>query len=620
MPQDQKRRMEKESDGVARTMLRLNNTKYADGSGPKDLTAEARALWRKENGLPAVNSKKYNGKRTQAMDSISGAMRRLVKIKKNMNVTSKAVSIESSELISQGMAAYDRDFKQHFSSGPEGSESSEGSEPPLSGAANSAPRAPASSKGSDLSSSSVSSRLEGSYADHLLGSAYYTEQCVGTNPLDSGKDVNWLFESGTFENSLVEDKTSVPNRDNSSKVERNVYMPLKESQIWEPVQGAKSDLIFKSEISSVTAALKKINSFKGDLKSDFRYISVLLQAMPLTCNENIAEFFHDFLNHRGQHDSNEGQFADTINEIQRAIKGILDESPGFKFHNAVVRPFKTRQYVVNICEISGWFEFEHENKLCRVEVCRKMVVLTMTKKTSSNNPEYIPICEEFFIQASRKDRYTETYHKHGLYVTCKPLPPTMKEALQIRAPRATPEKKIYTQQIQYFGNNAFTVNTLPSSSPPLDKNKDTMKMVGVVVRHLQSVKSVKKSKLRRACEFFKHIKDMNPSDLKNSFLAEQRAYEQTAVVKDKYPAIRIWMSSKSFSVVCISPANYPGFNYVYVHLWQSKIAQESKYDGLSMYPANRTGNEATFPQNTACALKPADSTLPLELELELALL
>ena len=81
------------------------------------------------------------------------------------------------------------------------------------------------------------------------------------------------------------------------------------------------------------------------------------------------------------------------------------------------------------------------------------------------------------------------------------------------------------------------------------------------------------------------------------------------------------MSSKSFSIVCISPAEYPALNYVYVHLWESEIP------GIVEAGAADTGNpvfglrsEAAFSKDTTCTLKPADSTLPLELELELALL
>lgn len=82
------------------------------------------------------------------------------------------------------------------------------------------------------------------------------------------------------------------------------------------------------------------------------------------------------------------------------------------------------------------------------------------------------------------------------------------------------------------------------------------------------------------------------------------------------------MSSKSFSIVCISPAEYPALNYVYVHLWESEIPgiAEAEVAGAGNPAYGGLRSEAAFSKDTTCTLKPADSTLPLELELELALL
>ena len=101
------RRARNETDGVARTIVRLHHTKYADGNGPKNLIGAARAVWRMENGLPVKdNSKKDKEKRIRSdVESISGSMQRLGKIKYNMHVMSKAMSISSSKLIDEGMKA-----------------------------------------------------------------------------------------------------------------------------------------------------------------------------------------------------------------------------------------------------------------------------------------------------------------------------------------------------------------------------------------------------------------------------------------------------------------------------------------------------------------------------------
>jgi hypothetical protein len=175
-----------------------------------------------------------------------------------------------------------------------------------------------------------------------------------------------------------------------------------------------------------------------------------------------------------------------------------------------------------------------------------------------------------------------------------------------------------------------------------------MKMVGAVVRRLQGVGSDNKGIAHQTYECFKKIIDApdlvttdsesssttvpetNIVALKKSFLANQHANDQTAVVDDKHPSIRIWMSSKSFSIVCVSPAKYPALNYVYVHLWESKIKCDEVPKIIipnRMYPHSDPryrkpdgGTASAFPKNTPYPLQPGDSTLPIELELELALL
>jgi len=590
-----------ETDGVARIILRLNNTKYADGNRPKNITAEARALWRKENGIQTGKGKK---KWTEAEVSISGAMQRLGMIKSDMYVTSKAVSMAAGELINEGMRAQDK----------------------------TAPSAPEKANGSTGSGkksvSSVSNRLENSYADHLLGSKDYTDMCLGKNESGSYEGETWQFKHGTFEN---------------IKDDSGLYMPRKESQVWDK-DAAQTHLNFVCEEIDVGSSLNKLRHFKGDLKSDFKYMSILLHTITAKHEEEIETFLIKFfrLPVNGKHMLESTVYTPAINDIKNAIRGILSEEDGFRFHAATVRPFKTRHYLVNVCEINGWLEFELENIKYRVELCRKMVVLNTDKMLSPKNPTYIPVCEELFMQISRKHGDVETYHEHGMYITCKPRPPP----IQVQSPGKS--NFFYSQQIHYFGNNAFTMNTTPCNTEPFDKNKDTMKMVGAVVRRLQGVGSDNKGIAHQTYECFKKIidapdlvtTDSEPSSttvpetnivaLKKSFLANQHANDQTAVVDDKHPSIRIWMSSKSFSIVCVSPAKYPALNYVYVHLWESKI----KCDEVSkiinpnrMYPhsdpkyRNPTdGTASAFPKNTPYPLQPGDSTLPIELELELALL
>ena len=585
------RRTVNETDGVARVILRLNNTRSADGSRPKNPVAEARALWRKENGISTVNSK---GKKkiTTAEVSISSAMQRLGKIKSDMYVTSKAMSMTASGLINEGMNAYNKHSKASVSS--------------------SSARSSASSK-SSLSISSISPGLEKSYADHLLGLEYYTDLCLGkTQPdIDGEKEQMWQFKSGKFENLKEED----------------IYMPRKESETWDGHDDStESNLAFKCAEIDVKNALQKLRVFKGDLKSDFRYMSILLQKFPMeSCETPVKKFILGVLIEpvKGHYTPAQDIYAATTNEILSAIKSILTDGCGFKFHAVTVRDFKTRQYTINLCEINGWLEFEIESTMFRVELCRKMVIVNMIETSSPNYKKYVPICEELFIQISKKYGNTETYHRRGLYLTCKPKPPL------------TTKDSYYSQQMHYFGNNAFTVNISPCHTEPFDKNRDTMKMVGVVVRLLQGVGSSDTNIAHQTYEFFKKILDTKKpgktdhsssssvtdedciSNLRKSFLANQHANDQTAVVEGKHPSIRIWMSSKSFSIVCVSPAKYPALNYVYVYLWESEIV--GTVTSNPIYPL-RAQSESTFSNDTPSTLQPADSTLPLELELELALL
>jgi hypothetical protein len=552
-----------------------------------------------ENGLPVKdNSKKDKEKRIRSdVESISGSMQRLGKIKYNMHVMSKAMSISSSKLIDEGMKAYDKH------NNPEAPE---------------APGASVASGKSALSNSSISSSLENSYADHLLGSKYYTDLCLGKKPNEKPHTQKWQLKSGTYDN---------------LKEEGGAFVPRKESQTWDKAGSTVHQVNSHCMEVTVEDALKQWGLSKGDLKSDFKYMSMLLRSLPADSRSlKLDTFLTGFLNQKASPDYTPAtdEIKNVVNGINHAIRGILTDEPGFRFHPTTVRSFKTRHCVVNVCEIKGSLEFEMGNVMYRVELCRKMVILNMVNALSSDHLKHVPICEEMFIQISRKYDDVETYYEHGMYITCKPKPPLIGK------------DSLYTQQMHYFGNNAFTMNLPPCHTEPFDKNRSTMKMVGAVVRNLQGVGSGDKNTAQKTYEFFRLIVDSlepqnmnatqdNPSSiqpekhiakLKTSFLSNQHANEQTAVIHDKHPAIRIWMSSKSFSIVCISPAECPALNYVYVHLWESEIpgiAEAGAADaGNPAYAGVRS--EAAFSKDTTCTLKPADSTLPLELELELALL
>jgi hypothetical protein len=406
----------------------------------------------------------------------------------------------------------------------------------------------------------------------------------------------WQIKEGVFQNISVE----VPGGN-------FIYFPRKDSDVENNLTS------FKKKIKDLAKNLNEIKHFDGNLKTDFRFLSVLFKDPKLSALAQLSEFTSSLP---------DTKVAAVISD---AFKNMLvRDQPSFRFNDTYVRSFKTRHYTTHLCILSGLLSVKSNGKYYKVEVYRKMIIASVNKR-SGDLPHHIPLCEEFFLQIRYVDKNkTSTYLSNGFYASGR-----FKNG----------DAETWNSTLSFMGDNAFCVEINPviMRNQTVSETDEIMRFVGVIINHMKGVRSNDELKLMKTDKFFKFLfykdgkktklhdfyqaKFDNPSDIgqfdvmKASFLSDKNACVQMAESNGKKPIIRIWMSSAMFAIVVISPAGNPSLNYTYVLFWgdQNKSTTHLEDDdsgfGLGSHMANPIDG-FDYPE----------SILPPDLELELSLL
>ena len=360
----------------------------------------------------------------------------------------------------------------------------------------------------------------------------------------------WQITSGIMKNRLI------------SVVDgKETYVPYQDQDIVEVEKNV--------ETCDVSDSLKKVRDFQGVLMVDFRFMSVILREP----NANGMALLDGFI-------KNNVADNEIRNKIYSGITRIVDDKEGFTFREPDVRSYRTKNHTTSVCILNGFMKPKTSNAEYMVEIYRKMIVVKV-ENTKDKLPYYISVCEEFFMQIRMSDKKSSTYAENGFFMTGRPGGGFVDR--RIVAP--------VDSEFHYLGNNAFTMTMLYENQNPLNKSEEIVRNAGVVVKHIQGVKSKQTKRWNHTDMFFDLIfkkglptktydlfaervknvpeKHKKYEVMKASFLGDKYARNQTAVVNEESPTVNIWLSSKSFSVFSLSPANMPNLNYVYIRLWDA---------------------------------------------------
>lgn len=425
-------------------------------------------------------------------------------------------------------------------------------------------------------------------ATHFMGNAHLTEACLGKWRLDPEKHSQSAFNidlwSGLFDNN---------DRGNG------VFEMYKDREVSHFSKGNTTYHTSKD--------LPKIFTFNGDLKTGFRYLSLVFPKH----GEEVKAVIESYI--KESHAELRG--ADATSVVDEAVKKILSntsEQTQIKFQHADVRPFATMHYVTKICQLKASFEFSLNQTKHTVQITRKMVLSSFKDPhmTESEVQYNIPLCEEFSLQLKSTNLKGEVYAPKVLYIVAKP-----------RTAEYTTDTGVIkaSSQLHFLGDNAFTVNMPQHINLPIENHAAAMYITGWLVGQLQAVTCNNKPRLNAAKNFFASLFGVKTEDrknlkneavssfnndsavaehaklrintryekqgvaasdrkfhdidlLKSSFLANQNASSLTQIEGDSYFLTKQWFVSKTFSVVVLSPARFPLLNYVFV--WTTDTPME----------------------------------------------
>ena len=511
---------DKEMAEIAQIMLSLS-AKYAYKDGPKNLIAEARRVYEERNGIVR---KKKNHKKFESHGPIHTAMMNLAQAKRKIEITSLAVSKAASKFIDKGMLRYDDFYKGK----------------------------------TDQSRNT----LENMKASHFVDDALLTLACVENTAAEHDiSKSTWKFKSGMLKNrEVVKGEMYVPYAD---RVVIGIEDDVSDIPPAVVANNQPNDLLIKR--------LKNIQHFDGDLKTDFQFVSLILAAMPVDASGKLNRFINMYITDKA---------ASTT--IINAIVGILSETPKFGFHEPDVKSFDTMHYTTSLCHVNGWYDINIGDKAYKIEISRKMVIASLKKTDDNVLPCNIPLCEEVMFQIRYKTLgdLEGTYCPIGFFIS------------------ASAGK---TGALHFLGDNAISVHMPCRLGISADRDGDIMIQGGKLIKHLQSIHlpglaSVthgkfffeklfkvdengafdRNDKLVRHCVsrikeqhakngITKSETDISDIDIvKASFVANQHAFDLTKVDEYKSHHTRLWETSKSFSMMVMSPPNDPNLNYVFV--------------------------------------------------------
>jgi hypothetical protein len=470
-------------------------------------------------------------------------------------------------------------------------------------------------------------------ATHFMGNAHLTEACLGKWRLNLERhsqrafniDVRW----GLFDNN---------DRGNG------VFEMYKDREV-SIFSGGEKKYHESNE-------LPKIFTFNGDLKTGFRYLSLVFPKHSQDFESKIESYI------KSSHtDLTVASSNSAVKEVVKKILNNTSEQTQIKFQHADVRPFATMHYVTKICQLKASFEFSLNQTKHTVLITRKMVLSSFKDQhmTESEVQYNIPLCEEFSLQLKSTNLKGEVYAPKVLYVVAKPR--TAQYTFGAGSAEAS-------SQLHFLGDNAFTVNMPQHINLPIENHAAAMYITGWLVGQLQAVKCSNKPRLNAAKHFFaslfgvktedrKNLDDETKSPLSNdsavakhaklrintrynkqgvpesdrkfqdidilksSFLANQNAGSLTQIEGGMYFLTKQWFVSKTFSVVVLSPAQFPLLNYVFV--WTTDTSMEPS-SGNNVNPTCEVMDytKAAAPQTDGDAYKIGGGDLPEEISQEIA--
>ena len=345
-----------------------------------------------------------------------------------------------------------------------------------------------------------------------------------------------------------------------------------------------------------------------------------------------------------------------IDKISSEILESWKKNSNITFGDARIRSFSSSDYEINLCSINGVYDFKASDKQMQIAIVRRMTLSSVSQlaRNESKKQYNIPLCEEISIQLRGKnERETYSNTPRGLVI-----------ALKLGADPSC---------VHFHGLNAFTLK-IPTQIPWRENRHEcSMQIAGWLVQHIDYIHSLNEEHKASALDVFGGIikpiqrliadrinskrlltgkKDMittvdkdtvDPQGLYRllelSFLGNQSLSHLSSLTGKSDHAkcisppfvVTQWFCAPSFSIVVLSPNQKGGaYGKKKAHTTTVMCITHDMAHTPPTTGTEHTELETLFDPSTEAAKTTSikkdiaplfqESSLPLELELELKLL